>query len=46
MVAIERSTAAHGDTTVWDALQRNGMGRDFSWNTAAREYGAIYARLV
>jgi len=46
MVAIERSTAAHGDTTVWHALQRNGMGRDFSWNTAAREYGAIYARLV
>jgi starch synthase len=46
MGAIERCAAARGDTAVWRALQRNGMGRDFSWNTAAREYSAIYARLV
>ena len=46
MVAIERCAAARGDPAVWRALQRNGMRRDFSWNTAAREYGAIYARLV
>jgi starch synthase len=46
MDAIERCAAARGDPSVWRALQRNGMGRDFSWNTAAREYGAIYARLV
>jgi starch synthase len=46
MGAIERCAAAHDDPAVWRALQRNGMARDFSWNSAAREYGAIYARLV
>jgi starch synthase len=46
MAAIERCAAAHGDTALWGALQRNGMGRDFSWHTAAREYAAIYARLA
>jgi starch synthase len=46
MGAIERCAAAYGDAAVWRALQRNGMARDFSWNVAAREYAAIYARLV
>jgi starch synthase len=44
--AIERCAAVYGDAGIWRALQRNGMARDFSWNTAAREYAAIYARLV
>jgi starch synthase len=46
MGAIQRCAAAHGDTAVWRALQRHGMARDFSWNAAARQYAAIYARLV
>jgi len=24
---------------------RNGMGKDFSWNASAREYGKIYSRV-
>jgi glycogen synthase len=24
---------------------RNGMGKDFSWNASAREYGRIYDRV-
>jgi starch synthase len=46
MGAIKRCAAAYGDAAVWRALQRNGMTRDFSWNTAAQEYAAIYARLA
>jgi starch synthase len=46
MGAIERCAAAYRDPAVWRALQRNGMARDFSWIAAAREYAAIYARLV
>ncbi len=24
---------------------RNGMGKDFSWNASAREYGKIYEKV-
>ena len=44
--AIERCAAAFRDATVWRALQRNGMARDFGWGDAAREYAAVYTRLV
>jgi starch synthase len=44
--AIERCVAAFRDATVWRALQRNGMARDFGWGAAAREYAAVYTRLV
>ncbi len=46
MGAIERCAAAYGDAAIWRALQRNGMARDFSWNAAAREYAALYERIV
>jgi starch synthase len=44
--AITRCVAAYRDPAVWRALQRNGMARDFGWNTAAREYAALYERTV
>jgi starch synthase len=44
--AIERCVAAFRKPAVWRALQRNGMGREFDWGAAAREYAAIYTRLV
>ena len=46
LAAIERCNAAYRDPAVWRALQHNGMKRDFSWDAAAQEYAAIYARLV
>ena len=46
MSAIKRCGAAYGDARIWRQLQRNGMARDFSWNRPAREYAAIYARLI
>ena len=46
MGAIKRCGAAYGDARIWRQVQRNGMARDWSWNRAAREYAAIYARLI
>jgi starch synthase len=38
--------ALHGfrDRGSWQTLMRNGMMKDFSWNTSAREYVRIYER--
>ena len=44
--AIVRCVAAYHDPTVWRALQRNGMARDFGWDAAAREYTALYERIA
>jgi starch synthase len=44
--AVERCVAAYRDPGVWQALQRNGMAADFGWNAAAREYAALYERIV
>ena len=44
--AIARCVAAYRDPSIWRALQRNGMARDFGWNAAAREYAAVYERIV
>jgi len=44
--AIERCAAVFRDATIWRALQRNAMARDFGWGAAAREYADVYTRLV
>jgi starch synthase len=44
--AIERSLAAYRHPPTWRALQRQGMARDFGWDTAAREYVHLYASLA
>jgi starch synthase len=44
--AIVRCIAAYRDPSIWRALQRNGMARDFGWDAAAREYAAVYERVV
>jgi starch synthase len=41
--AIERCGAAFRHRATWEALQRNGMARDFGWDRAAKEYAALYA---
>ena len=41
--AIERCVAAFRQRPTWQALQRNGMVRDFGWDRAAKEYAALYA---
>ena len=46
LAAIERAARVWRDGSAWRALQRNGMARDFGWETSARRYVAIYARLA
>jgi starch synthase len=46
LAAIERAAGTWRERVNWRALQRNGMARDFGWETSARRYAAIYARLA
>ena len=44
--AIERAVKAYYDKATWRSLQRNGMSRDFSWNTSAKRYLELYRRIA
>ena len=46
LAAVRRAVAAYHDKKIWHALQRNCMGRDFSWGKSAAAYREIYARLM
>jgi starch synthase len=45
LLTIRQALQAFRDRTSWQVLMRNGMTKDFSWNTSAREYGKIYERV-
>ena len=45
LAAIREAIAAYRDKNAWQALMRNGMAKDFSWNASAREYGKVYERV-
>jgi starch synthase len=45
LLTIKQALTAFRDQTSWQVLMRNGMGKDFSWNSSAREYGKIYERV-
>jgi starch synthase len=44
LLTIKQALVAFRDQTSWQALMRNGMDKDFSWNASAREYGKVYER--
>ncbi len=44
LATIKQALLAYRDPSSWQTLMRNGMSRDFSWGTSAREYGKIYER--
>jgi starch synthase len=46
MGAIHRAIACFGNQTAWLSLVHNGMQKDFSWNSSARQYEDLYAKLV
>ena len=46
LAAIERAVAAFADPATWQALQRNGMARDFGWGRAAARYAELYAQVI
>ena len=43
--ALSEALRAWMDRPGWEALMRNGMQSDFSWNRQGREYLQLYARL-
>jgi starch synthase len=45
LLTIKQALQAFRDQTSWQALMRNGMKKDFSWNASAREYGKVYERV-
>jgi starch synthase len=45
LLTIREALEAFRDKTSWQVLMRNGMGRDFSWNASAREYGKVYDKV-
>jgi starch synthase len=45
LLTIKQALQAFKDQTSWQVLMRNGMGKDFSWNASAREYGKVYERV-
>ncbi|HEV2879299.1 MAG TPA: glycogen synthase GlgA [Candidatus Eremiobacteraceae bacterium] len=44
--AARKAMAVHADQPLWQALQRNGMRRDFGWSRAAQTYRQLYERLA
>src|SRR5207237_491941 len=45
LLTVKQALQAYRDQTSWQALMRNGMNKDFSWNASAREYGKVYERV-
>jgi starch synthase len=43
--AIHQATQLYRDPGSWQKLMRNGMSKDFSWRTSAREYARAYERV-
>jgi starch synthase len=41
---VRQALEAFKDKAAWQQLMRNGMARDFSWNTAAKEYVRVYEK--
>lgn len=44
--ALRRAAALFRDVDQWARVQRNGMASDVSWDSAAKEYAALFRRLV
>jgi starch synthase len=45
LLTVKQALKSYRDQTSWQVLMRNGMSKDFSWNTSAREYGKVYERV-
>lgn len=44
LATIRQALEVFKDKKAWQQLMRNGMVRDFSWNTAAKEYVRVYEK--
>jgi starch synthase len=45
LAAIKSALTAFRDPTSWQKLMKNGMAKDFSWNTAAKDYVKVYEKV-
>jgi len=46
LAAAHRAVAAYHDKKTWRALQRNGMSKNFGWDSSAEAYHHIYTQLM
>ncbi len=44
--AARKAIALYSSRPMWQALQRNGMHQDFSWDRSAAAYAQLYSRLL
>jgi len=44
--AIEMALSFFYKTTTWQLIMKNGMAKDFSWESSARQYLALYEKAV
>jgi len=45
LLTIKEALRAFRDQTSWQILMRNGMAKDFSWNSSAKDYIRVYERV-
>jgi starch synthase len=45
LLTIKAALQAYRDQASWQALMRNGMAKDFSWQASAKEYVKVYERV-
>jgi len=45
LLNIHQALAAFKDKAGWQKLMRNGMAKDFSWTSSAKEYARIFERV-
>lgn len=45
METIKRALVLHANKPLWQKLQRNAMGKDFSWENSANQYLALYREI-
>ena len=43
---VRQALRAFQDREGWQRLMRNGMARDLSWDASAKEYVALYRKIV
>jgi glycogen synthase len=43
---IQRAVALYHDKSKWEALRRNCMAKNFSWQNSAEAYRAVYLRVL
>jgi starch synthase len=45
LATVKQALVDFRDQSSWQVLMRNGMSKDFSWATSAREYNKVYDRV-